>query len=102
MIDVREVVVEVKHRLEAGRKAIREALTDGPPPPGLVAPTDEEFMTFIGGMLGQYPPEPMVDPDGMTILASPWIAALPFVAGGTQIVDRILRVQRKGERDAVV
>ena len=95
MIDVREVVVEVKHRLDADRKAIREALTDGPPPPGLVAPTDEEFMTFIGGMLGEYPPEPMIDPQGVGIVESPWILALAYVEGGKQIIDRLLRIQRK-------
>jgi hypothetical protein len=103
MIDVREVVVEVKHRLDADRKAIREALTDGPPAPGLVAPTDEEFMEFVGGMLGKYRPEPILDPNGVWIVESPWILALAYVAGGKQIVDRILRIRKKAEAtDAVL
>ena len=101
MIDVREIVAEVKERLEADRKAIRERLEDGPAPPGLAEPTDEEFMTFVEGMLKKYPEELIIMPDGRPIMASRWITALPYVEGGKQIVDRVNRIQRKGERDAM-
>jgi len=101
MIDVREVVVEVKHRLDADRKAIREALTDGPPPPGLVAPTDEEFMAFVEGMIAQFPPEEIITPEGVPVVESRWIVALPYVAGGKQIVDRLLRIQRKESSNGI-
>ena len=57
-------------------------------------------MAFVEAMMQKYPPMPMISPDGVPLVASPWIASLAYVEGGKQIVDRMLRIQRKGERDA--
>lgn len=102
MIDTKAIVVEVKDRLEADRKAIRSALEEGPPPPGLEPVDDETFMAFIGAMVGKYPEQPMITDTGETIMASPWFAALPFGEGGKQIVDRVLRIQRKESDNALL
>lgn len=103
-IDIREAIIEAEKRVEANRRAIREALDNNPPPPGLKPVDDATFMAFIEGIVQQYPPEPMVTPDGQVIVESPWIVmcSLGNVDGGKQIIDRILRVRKKAEADNAV
>lgn len=99
MIDIRAVVQEAQDRVDADRKAIRAALEQGPPPPGLEPVDDSTFLAFVEGMMAQFPPEPMVTPEGAVIVESPWMVmcGLDNVAGGKQIVDRVLRIRRKME-----
>ena len=95
MIDVKAAVKEAFDSVEATRLAIRDAL-DGPLPPGLKPIDDAAFMQFVMGMTKQFPPEPAITPDGRTVVESPWILMLPFVDGGKQILDRIIRIREKG------
>ena len=39
---------------------------------------------------------PQVIPQESVIVASPWMVAMSYVDGGKQIVDRAIRIQRKG------
>ena len=105
-VDVTAIIKDLGPRLEEHRMAIREALSAGPPPPGLTPVDDATFMAFIDGMRQKFPPEEIITPDGRRIFESPWIVMCGLegyktttpveVYGGKQIIDRMLRIQRHG------
>ena len=125
-MDMARIVDEAADELEGIRKAIRAGLDDVKAP-GLVEPTDAEFMEWVQSMAGEgdpmaippaepgkYPPIPMIDPDGAPVVISPWIAMLdakvqppspnagkPLVDGGAEILARMERIERKLVSDAV-
>lgn len=42
-----------------------------------------QMMTMV-----QYPPEPVVAPNGLVVTASPWLLALPYIEGGDKELRR--------------
>lgn len=64
---------------------------------GVKPPTDEQLAAFFFQKQVEYPPVPLVMPNGQTIVASPYIVALgmPEVVNGNEFVNRFNRFIEK-------
>lgn len=117
-MNIAKIVDEAAEDAQSIRMAIRAGLDDMQAP-GLVEPTDAEFMAWVQSMAGagdpslgipagKYPPIPMIDPMGRPVVMSWWLAHLdakaqppseragkPLVDGGEAILQRMARIQRK-------
>ena len=106
-MDVKRIVDEAYDEAEGVRAAIRAGLEEIDAP-GLVEPTDAEFMAWVQTMAGagdpelgvepgKYPPTQITGPDGQQFVASPWLTMLEFVSGGDEVLARMARIQKKVE-----
>ena len=84
-----------KDSLNDMRKALRASIESEPSPPGLVRPDDETFMQWVMAMQEKWPPQPILTPYGQTVVESPWILMLPYVAGGDSVLARINEIKKK-------
>jgi hypothetical protein len=50
--------------------------------------------SLLRDALAQYPPEPWVTPQGLQVMASPWLVALGYAKGGDAVLRRIASVLR--------
>ena len=84
-----------KQQVDGMRKSLRSSIESEPPPPGLVRPDDATFMQWVIAMQEKYPPIPLLTPFGTTIVESPWIVHLAYVAGGDAVLARINEIKKK-------
>lgn len=54
--------------------------------------TPPETMQLFNGMIQQYPPVPLLYPDGTVRVVSPWVAALEFVREGPEELEQVQKI----------
>lgn len=82
-------------QVDSMRKALRASIEDQPNPPSLVRADDETFMQWVMAMQAKYPPIPIQTPYGTTVVESPWMIMLAYVAGGDAVLTRINEIKKK-------
>ena len=96
-MNLADVVKDAQAAIDRDRLLLRKALADSPPPPGLVRPDDATFMQWVLAMREQYPPQDIQLPTGEVVKECPLLLmlALPNVAGGKEVLERIREIERK-------
>ncbi|HEX9704472.1 MAG TPA: hypothetical protein VGA20_04445 [Gemmatimonadales bacterium] len=88
-------ITRLEDLAEGTRETIKESFPDDAI--GTEEPTDEQFARWFELKIAEYPPLPITFPDGSQRYMSPWIAALPFVDGGLDLVKRYEQARPQSE-----
>ena len=78
---------EHRDRLGASIDAAMEGV-----PAGFESVPDDIFRLWFEERVAASPPLPITDPEGITVVASPWVAMLPLTTNGNQLLRRYERL----------
>lgn len=85
------VIDQALERAEHAREAIAEQI--GAVPLGARRATDEDIAALVEQQVAQHPPALITYEDGSQAVISPYIAALAYVDGGREMLNRYMRAR---------
>lgn len=87
-------IERILSRMDELRDRAIHALDEFAPgtPYGMVSLSDEEFVLWFEQQVQASPPVPMAGEDGVRVIASPFLAMLPYTDNGDELLRRYERL----------
>lgn len=84
----------VIERVQERTRRFEEEIAKVVKPYGMKRLPDKLFLDWFSlNAFVKYPPQPMVTPSGQAAVVSPWVAMLPYVNGGEDVLKRVAKLR---------